>query len=468
MEQQSSDNSVLYANGSYYLPGIKAAITFKRKDLFATPQVPGVEIGAVKGKKYRKAITWTPDPVEVMALIGRNPVASAALEYKIELGYGMGVQYGHFERNNDNEKNFVEDFDNTQINDFFERNDINSLILEQLIDVNWFNNSFLELILDSESPDKRKIVEINHLEAVFSRLEEMNPDTGRIENHFYSAEWSTAHFDLNKITITPVLETKRPIQDMEERIGRKPLRHGKGKGDLKDEKKERYVLLSNIPTPGRTYYQRPTYYSIIESGWIDFANAIPEFKKSLMQNQITVKYHIEIHVDYFQGIFAKEGQKTVEEQAVRVKKEFKDINDFLSGVENTGKSWISYYRSEPTGSGKRDEVSMIKINVLDNKLKGGDYLDDSHEASSMTYTAFKVHPNVIGVIPGKTTSNLSGSDKRELERLAQAKLKPVRDRILRVLYLIKQINHWPPEVQFNIPDVILTTLDQGRETETIQ
>jgi hypothetical protein len=47
--------------------------------------------------------------------------------------------------------------------------------------------------------------------------------------------------------------------------------------------------------------------------------------------------------------------------------------------------------------------------------------------------------------------------------------KPFRDRILRVLYLIKAINKWDPDLHFTIPNIALTTLDKnktGTETKT--
>jgi hypothetical protein len=98
---------------------------------------------------------------------------------------------------------------------------------------------------------------------------------------------------------------------------------------------------------------------------------------------------------------------------------------------------------------------------------GRELVEDSHEESAMIYTAFRVHPNLVGIIPGKHASNLSGSDKRELLRITQSLQGRLRDRALRLLYVIKEVNGWPKELEFSITDIILTTLDQGHETEKL-
>ena len=74
---------------------------------------------------------------------------------------------------------------------------------------------------------------------------------------------------------------------------------------------------------------------------------------------------------------------------------------------------------------------------------------------------------MIGVIPGKTTSNLSGSDKRELLRITQSLQSRIRQAALKPLNIVKKINNWPENIVFAVSDTILTTLDQGKEVQEI-
>jgi hypothetical protein len=234
-------------------------------------------------------------------------------------------------------------------------------------------------------------------------------------------------------------------------------------GKIDKAKEKRWIYPIHFSSPARKYYPSPAWHSIIKSGWLDFANDIPIFKKTLMTNNINVKYHIEISNEYFPRIFGEEGITDKEAMETRIKKEYEDLQEFLTGSENTGKPIISYYRITPDG---KEMISDIKIHVIDNKV-GGEYNEDSQEASAMTYTAFRVHPNVISVIPSKTNSNLSGSDKRELLRIQQTFTRRVRNEWYSLLNLIKTINKWPDNLVFSISDIILTTLDQGKETEEI-
>ena len=123
---------------------------------------------------------------------------------------------------------------------------------------------------------------------------------------------------------------------------------------------------------------------------------------------------------------------------------------------------VSFFKDSPDGK-KRYKIEIVQI---ENKFKGGEYLEDSGEVSNMIAYTLGVHPSLIGASPGKTSS-MSGTDKRELFIIKQALLKPIRDRILRPLYLVKRINGWPEEIHFAIPNIELTTLDKNKTgTET--
>ncbi len=437
-----------------YLPGVEAAVTYSSRDFFNESAEP-VSVAGTKG-----IVPWGEDnnlPEEVIAITEANPVAMPSLDHKIDVIYGGGVKYGTLDEKGNFKEASRDDKKGkyAEIETFFKENNIPAMMSELITDMVWFANGFIEIILNRDTPARRKVTSIGAKEAYFSRWETANPKTGMVENHVY-ADWSKT-VDKNNSVTTPVLWSKNYITDLERRIGRKPY----NTGILKDDKKFRYIMPVRLPYPGRLYYPKPYWYSIIKSGWLEFANKIPEFKKTFMRNSINVKFHVEIHRDYFPKKFAERNLKTKKEQTQFIKAEFKSLNDFLAGVKNSGKSMITYYHTTPDG---KEAVKDIRIHVIDNKL-GGEYLDDSHEASAMIAYAMRTHPSLIGVIPGKTTSNLSGSDKRELLRIQQSLQKRTRDAVLQPLYLVKAINRWAPEIEFGIPDIFLTTLDKGKETD---
>ena len=460
--QEVSSNEIIISNNVAYLKGANAAVTFTNKIFFEEP-VESILLPS-KSKKQRGVAPWGADndlPDRIVTIVGKNPIGSRCLVFRIDVAYGNGPKFGHNvdgEFTEYSDKEIASSVELQEIEAFFNDNDIEGMYSELITDIEWFYNGFDELILDRNDPAKRKIISLAAKEAYFSRWESADPKTGLVENHFYSTKWAEGPQE-NEYEVTPVLWTKNPGKELEIKIGRtKNL-----KGEKKDDGKYRYILPVRMPSPGRKYYPKPYYYSIIESGWMDFANAIPTFKKALMQNSITIAYHIEIHEDYFKKVFKKEGITDKKKMDARVKKEYDELNKFLKGADNAGKAMITYFKTTPDG---KEIIPDIKITVVDKKMDGK-FIEDSQEASSMTFIAFGVHPQQLGPIPGQTVSNLSGTDKRELYTINQALQARLKSRLLRALYLVKQINKWPEELKFAIPSIIINTTDKKDQIEEV-
>ncbi len=448
---------ILLDNNTAYLPGTRAAITFSNKNLFANPGADPVEV-TLDNNIRRKVVPWGEKnnlPQEILDTCYKSPIVTAGMLFNCNAAYGDGVIYGRWKHDEHGRRTFVQDNSVKEINEFFLANDIDNYMLEQVNDISWFFNIFPEIILSS----KLKIVELRHKEATFSRWEQMNPDTGLIEHHFYSAKWGeTTMPTKDDIDVTPALSPFNTLEDLLVRMGLSPDARGK----THKPRHYRFIIPINMPTPGRNYYQKPYWYSIIESGWLDYSQKIPEFKAALLENQMVIKYHVELSDDYFDKIFKAEGLNEPHEKQERIKKEYNDLNKFLSTVKNTGKTVISFIRYDAQGK----ELRRMKINVIDNKLSGGEYIEDSEEASNIISYGLGVHPSLIGSSPGKN-KNISGSEARELFIIKQSMMRPLRDRILRPLNIIKKFNGWPDDIDFVIPNLTLKTLDSGTGSEKI-
>lgn len=46
-------------------------------------------------------------------------------------------------------------------------------------------------------------------------------------------------------------------------------------------------------------------------------------------------------------------------------------------------------------------------------------------------------------------------------KFKQAMMKPIRDLLLQPLRIVKEVNGWNPDIDFIIPNIMLTTLDRG-------
>jgi len=450
---------VMFHDGTTaYLPGVKAAVLTETDTsrIFAEPDSKPKSVMVRDLPDAPPVVPWGEDndlPQQIIEKVYKVPQMTANLWFNILAGYADGIKPVRITYDANEEKVITPYAGNPEVDAFFLENDMDGYLLEQLTDMHWFFNVFPEIIFNKEDGDKRKIVTLNNKEAAFSRWSERDLKSGRIEYHYYYAYWNQyAPDDQERICYaTPVLDPSNPVRHLR--------RIMEEDSTLKwSQRRNRFVIPLSFPTPGRSYYQKPYWYSLIESGWYDFAIKIPEFKKALMTNQISVKYIVSLAPDYFQDIFRREKITDEKKQLERIKKEYADIKKFLKDAENAGKSIITMQKKDPNGQ----PYPNIKIEVVGgNKKEGGDYIEDSEEVSNIISYGMLVHPSLVGASPGKNKP-INGTEARELYILKQAQIKPLRDRILRPLYVIKAINRWPDDLHFVIPNLELTTLDKSK------
>ena len=450
-------NIHIHANGTTaYIAGIQAAVITETKTvkLFAEPDRKPEKV-TVKGlEDAPEMVPWGESndlPVQLVDKAFKLPQMTSNLWFNIVACYGSGIEPVKVVVDEKGKKTILPYTGNEEVKTFFEENDMGAYLLEQLTDMHWFFNVFPEIIFNKENGEKRKIVEINSKEATFSRWAKMD-EHGRIPYHYYFAHWGAKKPDEieNVCTATPVLDAHHHLRHLREIME-------EDKGKAWNKRRNRFIVPVSFPTPGRPYYAKSYWYSIIESGWYDFAIQIPSYKKAVMNNQLGVRYIILLDDAYFPEIFRREKIADEKAQIKRIKKEYADIEKFVKGAENAGQTIITFQKKDPTGQ----PYPMIKIESIRNEVKGGEYIEDSEEASNIIHYGMMVQPSIIGPSPGKNKT-INGTEARELFIIKQAILKPFRDRILKPLYLIKAINRWPDDLHFAISNIELTTLDNDK------
>jgi hypothetical protein len=283
----------------------------------------------------------------------------------------------------------------------------------------------------------------------------MDPKSGLILKHYYSAKWADGAKD-TEISETDVLDRYNPLADL----------------ILRAPKIKRFIVPVNMPSPGRPYYPMPPWWSIFNSGWYDFLTLIPAFKTTLMKNKLSLKYIVYVSDKYWVEVLKEKGIDVSDLEKVKSVKnaEKTRITNFLKNETSKGGGIMALKKMTLAGNSVVEE-KYIEIVELKNDLKGGEYLEDSQEATSIICYAQSIHPNMIGAVPGKNGGSSSGTDKRELMTIKQALMTVFRQRPIRVLNLIKRFNGWPQELTWVIQDFNFTTLDQnksGKELKTTE
>ncbi len=391
-------------------------------------------------KGYRGCVNWGSDnlfPVEVLDKVRKNEVMNSNMLFNIQTGYGDGFVAKR--------KDGAELDDDVE--EWLEDNNLQLYFLEQWTDLKHFFFAVAEIILNGEGT---KIVELNHLESFYVRFETSNSETGKIEHIFY-ANWEDNPAD-KEIEAIPLLDTRNPYKDLAQRVE---------KGKSKKEKK--FAILMKIPIPGRKYYPDPYYYSAFKSGWYDVSAMTATAKKMAMQYGIKVRFMVRIHPEYWNKIYKEENISDKDEQLARKKQEYLNIKNFLTSYENEGKTWFNGFYINPDGK----EVPYVQIEKIDYD-KGGEFNQDAEEASNMICYAQGVHPNLIGATPGKSKGSFSGTDKRELFTMKQSLERPFKDLLLTPMKVIKRFNEWDRNIKFDLPMILMTTLDKGTDAQKVE
>jgi hypothetical protein len=397
-------------------------------------------------QKYLGYVPWGVNnqmPYDVMNLVRQSEIMSQNKQFNTLTCYGSGLTY----LNSKGEK-----IDNPEVKNFFRHNRPARYLLEQSSDMKHFLFTISVIIL---SKDGSKITNLVHKESCYIRFETCNPKTGEIEHVFY-ANWEYKAPLLENVEVIDLLDISDPIGDLEIRVGRAPNTNG----TKKDSGKRKFAILNYFPTVGNKYYPIPPYFSVFRSGWYNSHRLIATGKEAKLRHHASIKYHVEISRDYWNSLLAEEKITDPKKRDARIKLEKQNIRDFITGIENSNKMWISGFYTNTQGK----EVQMIRITAVDTGKEGGDWLEDSEEASNIMCYADNVHPDLVGATPGKSKGGFSGTDKRELFTMKQSMEKPYHDILLEPYNIIADFNGWD-DVVFDIPIITLTSLDTGNDSQ---
>lgn len=387
-------------------------------------------------------------PYDLIRNIGSDEVLSQNLFFNILTAYGSGLRYVDPETK--------EPSSDRDIRSFMLHNSMNEFFLEQCTDMKFYFFAVAVIILDRAG---KKIVQIRHKDACYCRFEKADRK-GRI-NHVFYANWrKTGSLSRKEVEVITLLNEKDPLGHLEVLLGKAPGVDGVTRVRTTDRK---FAIVMRFPTPGQRYYPTPYYTSLFRGDWFDIKRLIGKGKKAKIRNHASVRYQVEIHRDYWSSLIEERGLVDTEDIKAMQVEEKRKIRDFVTGVENSGKVWITGYYIDSYGKEQR----MVRINVVDSGKEGGDWSEDIQEAANTVCYGTNIHPNLVGATPGKSQSNNSGSDKRELFTLKQSLETAFHDMLLKVHEVIIHFNGWQDKVVPQVPIVLLTTLDKNTDAKKV-
>lgn len=339
--------------------------------------------------------------------------------------------------------------DNKEINAFMNSIWFSRYLHETANDLVWFFNAFPGLIL---SMDRKKILQLDANEASYCRWSVQGAD-GKSPYVHMNANWPG-------VTSDDLLGKTFPVIDP---YAYDPYTPVQKQGYFK------YVYPISYPTPGRHFYQLAHHDSIRTSGWLDVHAAVPLFKKYLMKNQMSIKYHWKVDVAYWANAYGDAWTKATQAEKINIKKKWlKEMNDKLTDVTKSGNSILTDREWDKVTNGYKDFIEVITV---EDPLKDGKYNEDSQQAAAYILYSIGVDPSTVGLITSMGGARSGGSDKREGWLIDKSRLAPFRNFITEPLHFAAQYNGWQEQyggwLRFRWRDTILTTLDTGAGTKKI-
>jgi len=435
------------------IPDLKAsaAFTVNSSEVFREQS----DIIPVPIDKDYQYMPWGADnqmPYKILELIESDETLSTCQIFNAEVCYGSGLVYDTKEAKPAVRKD---------VDHYLMDNDLPSYFLGVCQDFKHFGFCVSIIILNG---DGSRIVRILRKEACYCRFAPAEKD-GHIPYILY-ANWRKSISSKDEVEKIELLDFHSPWSDLNERLGKSTTSFSSPTKPIRPTKPitkcRKFAIVSRVPTPDSTYYPIPYYGALFKGNWYNIKKLIGMAKEAKLKNSAPIKYHIEIANRYWDGIFKAEAITDRKKQMDRVVEEKEKIINFLTGMENSGKALFSTFYVSPDGKEQHDVV----INKVETDKEGGDWSTDIIEAVNMVCFTMRVHSNLVGSVPGKSQSNNSGSDKRELYTIAQALQKPYHDLLFTVHHIIIRYNGWEG-VRPDCPFIMLSTLDENRDAKLV-
>jgi hypothetical protein len=375
----------------------------------------------LKGNINSQIVQWGTDnlfPQRVLKEIRKNSIIGPTLKKQAEIAYDE-IIYGFEEEDGTGEVKFRRVID-PKVEAFFKRSHIHRYCLEALRNFYFFYFATPKLILTS---DRSEVYSISCYKTAHFRFGKPD-ERGYIANGYVCADWES-YLDIS----SPYVE-RIPLID----IYADPEMYRESSG-------YKFIYPLAYPTEDEIHYPLVDWNAARESGWLDVAQSIPKFKKSLMKNQVTLKNLIQVPSWWWEWKYPGFSKLDTDERKKIMNLEVDIFENFFVGDEKAGNSMMVTFISDPA---HQKEYQGWKVDAVDNKIKDGLYIEDSNEASSHLLYSLGMDPAIIGSQPGSKLGAGSGSDKRVAFNIYVDTIKAHQHFILQPIEtFVARFNNWP-------------------------
>lgn len=385
-------------------------------------------------------------PQNVVKDVEKSDLIPTIIDKMGKMLYSGGLRYGILQNTEGGQKELAP-LQIPEIDNWLENTGIEWYLQDACHDHFTFRNVFARMRKNRKGD---KIARLEVADACSVRLGLQN-NRGDIDKAYISYNWSEYSPTDKRVLKIPALDPYFNVP-----------------GQLLENKGFDFIAPIRQQVSNRVYYEVPAWNGIRTIGWLDVAYFVPQFKKYLMQNQMTVKLIIKVDPLFWLKKFEGKWENWNGDEKQEAKESILDqIVQTTKGNEKAGGALMLPMDWNQEKGVSRD---LITVEPLKQELVGGEYNQDSQEADFHITRAF-LPPNLIGITPGKGMGAGSGSDLRVARNNFVMDSKMDMNRILMPLKWISEFNGWNSahgqgnKITWWFENYYVATLNSGGEVQ---
>jgi len=300
---------------------------------------------------------------------------------------------------------------------------VEQLMRKRATDYYFSGNCFNQFVL-ARDPQKYGIAWIDHIDSCDARIEKIN-NNRRIDHFWVSDDWGN------------VVYSKKKKEENN-------TRRFKAFKESDPFKYFRTIYHSKIYWPGQKYYGVQPWHAA--ENWIGFANRIPVWMTSNIDNSYNIKYHIQYPQYYFDYTldWSEEDRKKEEERV------FQQLDEWLAGKGNVSKTFFSKMNFDPH-TGKA--LDGWKITPIKNEIQDKAWVEAYKTSQGAMTSGWDINPSLAN-IPQEGKFAVSGSELRIAYQIHIAlKVSAARAIMVEPLEVAYRVNQELGVPGFEIPDL---------------
>jgi len=272
-------------SSTFFLPTLGVAVSMARHEDDSPNPTVTVKDPLFVANAIEPIWPWGDDNIEPQHIfedIFANDFLMPAIEKKAKLIYGQGLSYFRVVMKENKKTGLwtehLEPLNVPEINRWLRDTNIENYIHSSSVNKFALGNAFREIILGKYV---QKVTKLHCLDSADCRLGLQDSNSGTIKKGFVSANWdSMATNDMNAIPLNVIDQHLNAVQH----IAKNP--------DVK-----KWMTLRRTLVAGEKYYAHEPIRGLRKSGWLKISADVPKWQVTVMKEEMSIKYHLEIDYD---------------------------------------------------------------------------------------------------------------------------------------------------------------------------